>query len=159
MPRLRRRRKDRHEGFNTERTCYRLWKGHDLWLWEGEHLSDADLAEAWRELGCLVTAFHVRAERGGLSLPDHHAFNDHQPAPGSRPWGWWEYEAPEPRRPAQPAPVAAGRLFYGLPRYGTSWDYESEESYLRRLELLTPEEEGAIAALALTAAEQPPCPG
>ena len=41
--------------------------------------------------------------------------------PGTRPAGWWDYEAPEPRR-----------------------DLESEEDYLRRLDLLFPGEDEAI---------------
>lgn len=41
--------------------------------------------------------------------------------PGTRPAAWWDYEAPEPRR-----------------------DLESEEDYLRRLDLLLPGEDEAI---------------
>ena len=41
--------------------------------------------------------------------------------PGSRPWAWWQYEAPEPPRPA-----------------------ESETGYLDRCGLLTPSERARL---------------
>ena len=39
--------------------------------------------------------------------------------PGTRPWGWWQWESPEPRRPVEGGLV------------------ESEPAYLDRLNLLT----------------------
>ena len=46
--------------------------------------------------------------------------------PGSRPWAWWEYDAPEPLRPR-----------------------ESETAYLARCGLLTEEERTSLAEAAL----------
>lgn len=92
-----------------------------------------------------------------------------QKHPGTRPWGWWQFEAPEPRRrvdgkphpfknPERETKVAAWRevcpevaareahkLFYGKPAVLIVPDdfaaaYEDELAYLRRLKLLTADE-------------------
>jgi hypothetical protein len=83
--------------------------------------------------------------------------------PGTRPWGWWRLEAPEPRQ------VLAGVEFL-LPGVG-EWAWrgrdglpvcrpgagpitvESEASYLRRLKLLLDDEETALTEAAFAPEE------
>jgi hypothetical protein len=78
--------------------------------------------------------------------------------PGSRPWAWWRFEAPEPRRRVggqgeQQAGIHDEGAF-GLPGY---WNeetldaddppvFESEASYLERHGLLTTSERGRLKA-------------
>jgi hypothetical protein len=84
-------------------------------------------------------------------------------APLTRPWGWWEFEAPEKRRvvcrdsdeddqgngeddsrlPAfedPELPEHFKRLSFGLPCVYDGFLYESQYTYLQRLNLLTPAE-------------------
>ena len=66
--------------------------------------------------------------------------------PGTRPWGWWQYDAPEPRRriTGQGEPAEGSPLAFGIPTRWRSIDpddpprYETERAYLERLDLLTP---------------------
>jgi hypothetical protein len=111
------------------------------WQW-----LERDLEAVWREHAAAVVAHHIRTR------------------PGSRPYRWWEFDAPEPR--CRLGGVGSGLhecsayalvLAYGLPAYwrrhgdfmGTrdldQWPpidpanppaYESEAAYLRRLGLL-----------------------
>jgi hypothetical protein len=79
--------------------------------------------------------------------------------PGTRPWGWWEWTAPEPRKllhgahgcPARDRVIAErqGRLYYGAPGVyccPQCWQevYESQTRYLRRVALLLPEETALV---------------
>ncbi len=62
--------------------------------------------------------------------------------PGTRPWAWWTFDAPEPRRlidgtPDRVSPAAVTWL--GMPS-AHACTYESEAAYLRRLGLLLPGE-------------------
>jgi hypothetical protein len=96
-------------------------------LLDGEPLEEAELAEAWAMLGDELLAEHIAKK------------------PGSRPFGWWAFAAPEPRRQVHDGPEAIGpadwygcpSLFKGMP---PSDMYESETAYLRRLDLLTQDE-------------------
>jgi len=72
---------------------------------------------------------------------------------GSRPWGWWQFEAPEPRRllSGNPGFILKGEdYFFGLPRLYTSaadhttLTFESQPEYLERLNLLLPGEKRKI---------------
>jgi hypothetical protein len=93
--------------------------------------------------------------------------------PNTRPWAWWTFEAPEPRRrvngvhpfenPARERLVKrwkaehhdiaereAYRLHWGCPNClmlpdDFDAEYEPEPEYLRRLKLLTDEETAALA--------------
>ncbi len=74
--------------------------------------------------------------------------------PRSRPWGWWQYDAPgyRERIDGKPHPFEdpdrpenMKKLLFGKPCCYTcqdDWDakYETEDSFLRRHELLLPEE-------------------
>ena len=91
--------------------------------------------------------------------------------PGTRPWAWWRWEAPERRRRIDggmhqfdvPSYIAEAKRIkrdhpegvdlmattFGLPRYSgknTDWtaEYETEFDYLQRLNLLAPGEREAI---------------
>lgn len=71
---------------------------------------------------------------------------------GTRPWGWWEFEAPEPRRvcstrvlseptTGQPATIVSGDGFVSRVRHdGVVEDRETREQYLLRLGLLSKSE-------------------
>ncbi|MCG2796635.1 MAG: hypothetical protein L6427_12400 [Actinomycetia bacterium] len=79
--------------------------------------SDSDLADAWRKWEARVL---------------DHWREDPLANAGERPWAWWQYEAPEPR------------LYFGdlppderEPRPSIyDVDYETEDEYLERLNLL-----------------------
>ena len=66
--------------------------------------------------------------------------------PGTRPYAWWRFEVPEPRRQVSPGPESIGPAdwfgcpssFRGMPQDGM---FETEGEYLDRLGLLTPGEE------------------
>lgn len=86
--------------------------------------------------------------------------------PGRRPWAWWRFVAPEPRRqlagpPPLPRPNYAGSTFsqacsladrysFGIPSLWPRLEdynravFESELGFLRRLDLLLPGEAEAI---------------
>lgn len=70
--------------------------------------------------------------------------------PGTRPWAWWRFEAPEPRRIVSGRARVAGE-FFGLPDMATPGEmvavYESEAAYLERLGLLTESAQDADAGL------------
>jgi hypothetical protein len=75
--------------------------------------------------------------------------------PGRRPWGWWRYAAPGPRRQlagsGRPAPEPAWREHGGLPAL-LDLDpddppvFESEPAALRRLDVFTREEARRLTA-------------
>ena len=75
-------------------------------------------------------------------------------SPGSRPWAWWKYTAPEPRRRlggtgmavSEKYPGVAPLWAYGLP---IGWEcgapiFETQAAYLKRLGLLLPGERSPI---------------
>lgn len=74
--------------------------------------------------------------------------------PRRRPAAWWRYDAPEPRRRlgGRGEPADESDLWLGVPAAWLSIDprdpprYESQATYLERLELLSPDEAMAAAA-------------
>jgi hypothetical protein len=135
MPTNRRRRLQprRHE-IQSERTRQRLLGGHDWQFLDGPDLTEAELKAVWSELRDELLAEHVR---------EH---------PGSRPWAWWYWEAPESRQQVADGPSAVGKeTWFGMPRCydGVPPDgmYESEAAYLERLGLLNKEERRRLAEL------------
>lgn len=70
-----------------------------------------------------------------------------EPFQALRCWGWWHYEAPEPRRQISgPKPLEDNSLDQGIPALWEDYEqaknavFESEYAYLDRLDLLTPED-------------------
>lgn len=70
---------------------------------------------------------------------------------GTRPWGWWEYESPQPRRLVAGDPAVIidnGQFIFGRPRFYRTKDhgcqFESQPDYLERLGLLLPGEKEKI---------------
>jgi len=131
MPPVRRRALKRHEQLDCERTRYRLETGHDFLFLDGPELTDGELADAWQALGESITEAYVR---------EH---------PGTRPWAWWRWDAPEPRQQVADGPEPIGSAVWfgmpacykGIPAEGM---YESEPDYLRRLGLLIEAERAAL---------------
>ncbi|MHB8780327.1 MAG: hypothetical protein ACYC55_02930 [Candidatus Geothermincolia bacterium] len=62
--------------------------------------------------------------------------------------GWWDYEAPEPRR-LLGQPAFPGKLLCTCGEFhdGFICEFESDEDYLRRLGLLEPWEEAELEAM------------
>lgn len=116
----------------------RLTSGHDYAFLEGRPEQDdqVDLAAEWAKLREEILAEHIAQH------------------PGSRPAGWWEFEAPEPRRQIgggpsilkSDAPAWARTLFLGMPacwgleQFADPPRFETQGQYLERLGLLRPGE-------------------
>jgi hypothetical protein len=135
MPRLKRRQRIARE--HSQRTRLRLLTGHDYDFLGAAALGDDDLLEAWQELRCELMEQH-QGER-----------------PGSRPWAWWENDAPEPRRRIKeggPCSFFRSPATFGIPSNCDEAEFESERDYLARLGLLTAEELEALAS------RERPCP-
>jgi hypothetical protein len=74
----------------------------------------------------------------------------------NRPWAWWQYDAPEPRRRIDSAPSTGGGDF-GMGGDGDCLDYESIPVYLvRHPELLTPHEKKHLQEHGLTSWQRMP---
>ncbi len=99
----------------------------------------------WQEHGTAITAEWVARQ------------------PGTRPWGWWRFEAPEPRRrlggtgtPKHEVLAFVPVYRCGIPMYwldssidpGDPPRYESQAAYLARLGLLAPGERRRLGAAA-----------
>lgn len=104
--------------------------------------SEAARRKAWKKHGAFVMSLQGQPAQGetfGLSRGVYFEI-------GTRPYAWWRYESPEPRRllSGDPAGALPERGFSkGAPTFLVSCEaarnirYESEEEYLRRLDLLT----------------------
>lgn len=72
--------------------------------------------------------------------------------PGSRPWAWWRWDAPEPRRLLSAGGPGEGpsSMWYGTPvshgSMGPVGEYEGQTAYLCRLKLLLPGERCRVEA-------------
>jgi hypothetical protein len=115
----------------SERTIIRLETGHD-WDWlesmGTDPLTDEQLKAVWDEVrDDFLTEFTSRH-------------------PGTRPWAWWHFEAPEPRRQVRDGPRVdlSGGYWFGKPAWYSGMPpddmFESERDYLQRLGLLFPHE-------------------
>ncbi|HKB34818.1 MAG TPA: hypothetical protein VKD72_00080 [Gemmataceae bacterium] len=133
MPTKRTRRSHEHRPtLDTPRTRERLLTGHDWSFREGQFLDDDAVADAWELLREPLLAEHIAAH------------------PGSRPWGWWRFDAVEARRQLLPGPESVGaeqwfgkpRCYKGIPPDGM---FESERAYLTRLDLLSDAERRILA--------------
>jgi len=133
MPR-KRRRKRRATGW-TETERVHLLSGHDFFGEgfgrEGTGTFDEERArQAWFEIGDELVAEHI-----------------HRNGAGTRPWAWWRWSAPEPRRRVDGGAErpAGTRLSFGRPAELRNTEdfeaeYESEREFLARLGLLAKEE-------------------
>jgi len=148
MPTIRHKQRATRRGEDREYLRQTLLTGRDFF----DHYTDAELREAWRSW------------RGDL-LADWIAER-----PGTRPWAWWRYDAPERRQriDGKPHPFDSIEreetlaehhadapqhvrdlhyaLSWGTPRMLITRDcfeaqYETEVDYLSRLELLEPGEQ------------------
>jgi len=100
---------------------------------------DVEERSAWQRHREELLAFWLQdPDKWEKANPDRDQWVEPIPGgPGSRPWGFWEYEAPEPRREYPGRPIGQER--------------ESQIHYLRRLDLLT-DAERILAARARQAA-------
>ena len=98
-----------------------LVRGQDFF----HQYTEDQLAEVWGDVGEEITAAHIRHK------------------PGTRPWGWWKFDAPGPRRRLGGTGEMTGPLAFGRPWQTAGIDpydeptYEGEADYLERLNLLT----------------------
>jgi len=117
----------------SKRVRNKLTSGHD-WGFPDRELGpmekrvgqfpvdDATMAEIWSEIGAELIAEWIVKK------------------PGSRPWAWWLYNAPEPRRIVPNGEqrfsmtTSAERTRFGIRDEGTG--FETERAYLERLGLL-----------------------
>lgn len=123
--------------------------GHDWFLLAGPELDQEELREAWRELQPELLVEHARNQ--GLF---------------SRPWGWWAFDAPEPRRWAAEWPMGvideSVQPWFGCPctfsdgargilgGCDREW-FETEQDYLlRHPKLMTDAEKDVLAAETVT---------
>lgn len=123
-----RRRQNRRLGPLSPRTRERLLSGCDFEFLAGDPLDLDALREVYHANRAELIADHVAA------------------APRSRPWAWWRWDSPEPRRELRTGAAAIGRnRSYGIPDHHDGpparGQYETEAEYLSRLGLLTPEEQ------------------
>ncbi len=106
--------------------------------------SDAQRRQAWQRhrdelLTYWTTPADPDAPRGDLGSP-------RPGGPGLRPWGWWRYDAPEPRRLVAGIgeSVDGSPAAFGIPSRWRQLDgddpprYESERDYLQRCNLVEP---------------------
>lgn len=111
-----------------------LTDGYRLLYPVGTPFDEELVALLWRELGAEIVREHAR----------HH--------PGTRPWGFWTYDAPEPRQSGEAYRRACWRdadgkrfhergLFCGC---DDSLAVESEAEFLERHDLLTETEARAL---------------
>ena len=146
MPRKRRRAKARQRPGLSDDHCEHLILGICV-LNHSENIFESDDARR-------ATWFEHRDEIMARCSADH---DQHHYKPGTRPSGWWDYQSPEPRRNLGGPYLQNGEGFwFGHPDSYSSPDpenppvWESQISYLRRLNLLEPGEE----ARALEAAQR-----
>lgn len=122
-------------------------------------IDDEKVKAAWESVGADLTAECIKR------------------SPGSRPWAWWRFDAPEPRRRVGGRGTLRNEVFagwkialvFGVPRHITNWingadvrvgadaipldpknppTFESQATFLRRLGLLVSGEERRITAAA-----------
>ena len=104
----------------------------------------ADMRELWNDSRTWLVGEWIHSDE-----PAGFIINSERSGPGTRPWCWWELDAPEPRRQLSDGPpnstmqedqLGGGKLNYGIPCwFATVADgeiqYESQGEYLDRLGL------------------------
>jgi hypothetical protein len=129
MPRVRRRALARNDVLSDKAKVW-LETGHDL-LWFATDCTEEDLPELWERFGEEILADHIAQH------------------PGSRPWGWWRWSAPEAPRLVESGGITILDVdnYYPWPEdLDPHQQYETERDYLERLGLLTDAERAALAA-------------
>ncbi len=162
MPRVNRKRKKKTSGYTTWHVK-QLEHGHD---WGNGFGGDVEaICAAWKIFRAQILEDWIHGE------PD---YASEGPGPGSRPWAWWKFDAPELRRrvdgthpfddPVRIKAVeeraakhpdfkaTANKVYFGKPCCLCFPDdfeatYESEFDYLERLGLLLPGELEMVQAL------------
>jgi hypothetical protein len=134
MARPRRQGPRRRASLASERLYFYLRFGWDFAILDfdlcGHSKPPADLIEeAWQQCGGDVLDWHLTGQPLLVKLGSPHD----DAHPGSRPCGWWQFEAPG--RPELTGSAMAG---YQVREAGRDW--ESEVSFLTRHGLLTTEE-------------------
>ena len=172
--RVRRRAKLRREGY-TPAHAYQLLKGYTF-LYEGYgrpergDFDDATARADWETHRAELMAYWCQDPAGWTSDPSEPQWIQAEPGgPGSRPWAWWTFEAPEPRRIVGHRGLEDSRVIespvtvdtsawsslwrterwrhfsFGMPRLSPGLvHFECEWVYLDRLGLLTPAEHLAL---------------
>ena len=166
MPRVRKKIKKRESGYNTNH-LYFLRKGHDFGDGFGDEFPDhsgkkvnmEEVRKAWEIFREEILKDWICEEPGPYDLG---------PGPGTRPWAWWKFDAPELLRridgkphpfdnPERIAEIAkreakypgfaesANETFYGRPGIYFMPDdfeavYETQLDLLKRHNLLMPGE-------------------
>src|SRR5262245_14128434 len=147
----------------TDKMRERLLSGH-LWFMRASDDDEAVMRELWfQNREKLLRYWCQNPQEWKRQNTDAPLGYPEPGGPGSRPWGWWRFEAPpEPRRRIgghgvslreQPDCLEWEReLSFGMPRYWASYaqgdppQFESEVDYLKRHGLLTEEEERVLFA-------------
>jgi len=133
---IKRERREKPEELNG-RQRYRLLTGTD-WSFPRVPGFEHDVEEraSWERHRDELMEFWLQdPEEWEKANPDRDQWVEPVPGgPGTRPWAWWEYDAPEPRRVYPGRPIGEER--------------EPQIDYLRRLDLLTHVERGIEAAKA-----------
>jgi hypothetical protein len=180
---VKRRAKLRRAGYAPQHET-QLLVGHD-WFGDaygedrrGRRAFEADAARAdWEAVREELLAYWISDPGGWRPLDDVSLFRQCRPGgPGSRPWAWWTWDAPAPRRVVACWSSAGGplveidpadvpgldladwpRLWREEPRWRHFYlgmrnphpgvlDFETEREYLARLGLMTASERAALPA-------------
>jgi hypothetical protein len=119
--------------------AWKLATGHELDFLLAARQAQPTAEEvraAWVSMGDALLAQHLA---GVEDLGDAGSVLAAERGPGTRPWGWWEFEAPEPRRQIAdgPEPVEGAPLWFGVPQFYRGIPpegmYETQADYLARL--------------------------
>lgn len=128
-----------------------LLTGFSPWLSTGPAEDPDSWQQLWRRHWAELLSWWTQdpADHEGPGSPG---------GPGTRPWGWWEYDAPEPRRildrheatrtcaEAGIVPQSGFQFAFGIPTTYVKWSptrppiIEAEAVYLDRHDLLTDRE-------------------
>ena len=131
----------------TESQADHLLTGHCLGPDLFPFRDDTERERLWRENRAELMQYIDRSEGPGYFAQNGLPW-------GTRPSGWWSYEAKAPRRRIRNTSMAEAigrRMHKGIPALWTEYidtaaEFEMEVKYLRRHGLLLPEEKTRITA-------------
>jgi hypothetical protein len=152
----------RRQSDRSPRVLCKLVDGHD-WTFMGgpEELAWDLLADAWEQFGKELLHGYVFGFPPG-ALPGNYRDFGRAGRPGSRPWAWWQFDAPELRRVVSGVAKSLEELgwplreryawanYFGQPHsiYVPGCVYETQQAYLERLGLLLSGEEKLLDGMA-----------